>query len=635
MHMKSSENNRKLELLRKSAEALVANKSSVPVVSISEAEILALIQELDVQHVELELQNEELMLAIADSRLLAEKYQNLYDFSPVGHYTLSVQCNIIELNLVGAHLLGRDRSFLKGIKFDFFVTDETKPIFCSFFEKVLRSDKKETCEVILTGKGKELVYVYMTGIAAEKGAICLLTATDISDRKLTERSLAESEHKVRAKLDALLLPEGDIGQLELEDIIDVKSIQVLMEDFYSLTKIGMGIIDLKGKVVVATGWHEICTKFHRANPISCRNCIESDLILTRGIEEGNSRIYKCKNNLWDICTPLFIGNELLGNIFLGQLLFEDEEPDLDVFRLQARNFGFDENDYLNALARVPRWSRETVLQAMNFYSKLTNLLSKLSFGNVKLARSVEDLNRSKQELTEREDILQRVNSNNDKLLSIIAHDLRSPFNGIIGFSNVLIDEVADLKPEEIKQYSQIINESAKNTLTLLDNLLVWARTQAGLITFNRERQELTSILRGITDVLKLNAAIKNISLNHFSIDRIMVYADRNMLETIIRNLISNAIKFTKPGGRIDIYAFQNPDHVEVSIADNGVGMSEQACKKLFLVSSNMTSKGTVGEKGSGLGLLLCKEFVDKHGGMIWAESEEGLGSTFHFTLPNK
>jgi signal transduction histidine kinase len=327
---------------------------------------------------------------------------------------------------MGAQLLGKERSNLKGSKFGFFVSEETQPVFNLFIERIFKNGVKETCEVVLTGNNRQSVYVIITGIPTGKGDACLLTAIDISDRIMAEKSLVETD----ANLHKLLL-------------------------------------------------------------------------------------------------------------------------------------------------------------------------------------------------------------NNDMLLSIIAHDLRSPFNGIIGFSNVLVEEINDLKPEEIKEYSQIINESARNTLTLLDNLLVWARTKAGLVGFNRERLELTSILKEITNVLKLNAAIKNISLNHLSIDGIMVFADRNMLETIIRNLISNAIKFTNPGGRIDINAVQNADYVEVSIADNGVGMSEETCKKLFLVSTNMTSKGTVGEKGSGLGLLLCKEFVDKHGGKIWAESHEGLGSTFHFTIPAK
>ncbi len=626
---------RKFDLLRQKAEELIGKKSHKMNVAYSEAEILGLIHELDIRHVELEIQNEELVSAISETKLLAERYQDLYDFSPTGLITLSSAGDIIGLNLMAAQLLGKERSYLKGSMLGFFVSQETRPVFNLFIEKIFQSGKREACEVVLTTKDREPVYVYIAGTATEKGDTCLLTVTDISDRKHAEEALRESEHHIRVKLEALLLPDGDIGNLELADIIDVEAKQSLMDDFYSLTKIGVGIVDLKGRVLVSTGWQDICTKFHRVNPVSCRNCTESDLYLSSAIEPGSYKVYKCKNNMWDISTPIVVGNKHLGNILLGQFLFEGEEPDYALFRKQAKLYGFDEDEYFKALDRVPRWNKEMVGQAMNFYSKLANFISKLSCSNVLLARSVEDLNRTKQVLGESETNLRKLNINNDKLFSIIAHDLRSPFNAIMGFSNVMIDEINSLKPEEIKEYSHIINDSASSTLALLDNLLMWARTQSGQVGFNRENLVLGPIILEILDVLKLNAIIKNISLDHLPFEGTVVYADKNMLATIIRNLVSNAIKFTNPGGKIVIYAVQNQDSVQISISDSGVGMNQDVCNKIFASVSNMTSRGTANEKGSGLGLVLCKELVAKHGGRIWAESQEGLGSTFHFTIPSK
>ncbi|HEY3309837.1 MAG TPA: PocR ligand-binding domain-containing protein, partial [Desulfuromonadaceae bacterium] len=149
--------------------------------------------------------------------------------------------------------------------------------------------------------------------------------------------------------------------------------------------IGIGIVDLQGKVLVGTGWQDICVKFHRAVPESCAFCHESDISLSSGVAPGTFKEYRCKNNMWDIVTPIMLGDRHLGNIFLGQYLYEDEEPDYELFRAQARRFGYDEADYLAAFDRVPRWSRETVQAAMGFYSKLAQMISKANYNNVVLA----------------------------------------------------------------------------------------------------------------------------------------------------------------------------------------------------------------------------------------------------------
>ncbi len=232
-----------------------------------------------------------------------------------------------------------------------------------------------------------------------------------------------------------------------------------------------------------------------------------------------------------------------------------------------------------------------------------------------------------------EQLLKESNAAKDKIFSIIAHDLRSPFNSILGFSELLIENTQDFEVAEIKKYLGIINSSAKSTLVLLDNLLNWARSQTGKVDFIPEEIGLASIIQEIIELSNLSVKSKNISLNYSSLDEIEVYADENMLMVILRNLISNAIKFTNPNGKIDITALQNDNFIEIAVSDNGVGMKEETRKKLFDISANITTRGTANEKGSGLGLILCKEFVAKHGGKIWVESEVGKGSTFYFTLP--
>lgn len=226
------------------------------------------------------------------------------------------------------------------------------------------------------------------------------------ERKRIEETLRESEMRVRRKLDDILSPEVDVSALELSDIIDCGKIQKMMDGFYRLTRIGIGIIDLHGKVLVGTGWQDICSKFHRVNPESCCLCVESDLELSHNVPVGTFKQYRCKNNMWDIATPIMLAGRHLGNIFLGQFLFDDEVPDYEVFRQQARRFGFNEDEYLAALDRVPRWSRDTVDTAMSFYAAFAEFVGNLSYSNIKLANALEKQKRAEESLREKTHFLQ-------------------------------------------------------------------------------------------------------------------------------------------------------------------------------------------------------------------------------------
>jgi len=246
---------------------------------------------------------------------------------------------------------------------------------------------------------------------------------------------------------------------------------------------------------------------------------------------------------------------------------------------------------------------------------------------------ITELKNTEIALKESEAKLKAVNAVKDRFFSIIAHDLRSPFNSILGFSELLIDNIKNLGEAEVEEFLRMINSSAVNTLSLLDNLLNWAKTQTGEIDFNPERIVLSTIIKEIIEISDSAAKLKKIFLNYIHSDDIEVYTDKNIVKTVLRNLISNAIKFTETGGRITVSAVPRHNQVEITIADNGVGMNEETRRKLFDMSTHITSEGTNKEKGSGLGLVLCKEFVEKLGGNIWVESEEGKGSDFKFTLP--
>ncbi len=228
------------------------------------------------------------------------------------------------------------------------------------------------------------------------------TAIDITARKRAEDALRESEERVRRKLESVLAPEGDLGVLELADLVDTAALQLLMDDFYPLSHMPMAILDLKGRVLVGVGWQDICTRFHRVHAETCRHCHESDLELSAGLAQGEYRLYKCKNNLWDMATPIIVAGQHVGNIFTGQFFFEDETVDREQFRTQARAYGFDEQSYLAALDRIPRLNRQTVDSGMAFFLKLADTLSQLGYSNVKLARLLAERDRLTESLRQSE-----------------------------------------------------------------------------------------------------------------------------------------------------------------------------------------------------------------------------------------
>lgn len=231
--------------------------------------------------------------------------------------------------------------------------------------------------------------------------------------------------------------------------------------------------------------------------------------------------------------------------------------------------------------------------------------------------------------------LQLVNAEKDKFFSIIAHDLKSPFNAIVGFSKLLVDEIKLKNVEEVEKYAEIVLASSYTALDLLTNLMEWARSQTGRLTYQPESFDMHVLIIETVNVFCHIADGKNINVSVDIDAQLPVYADVSMISTVLRNLISNAIKFTHTGGQIIIRAEQLTHHLKVIVSDSGVGMKESVINKLFRIDEKHSTLGTQDEQGTGLGLILCKDFVEKHEGHIWAESAEGIGSNFIFTLKNK
>jgi signal transduction histidine kinase len=227
----------------------------------------------------------------------------------------------------------------------------------------------------------------------------------------------------------------------------------------------------------------------------------------------------------------------------------------------------------------------------------------------------------------------QLNADKDRFISILSHDLKSPFNTLLGLSELLTEDIRKLDINEIEEIANNINKSSRNTYNLLEDILIWARAQQGNIPFLPKELIFINICKDTVEVLKQNATAKNITINILVDEELKVFADIDMLKTVMRNLVSNALKFTNRNGVIDIIAQENSTEITISVTDNGIGITQENLKKLFNISQVLSTTGTEEEKGTGLGLLLCREFVEKHGGKIWAESEYGKGSKFRFTIP--
>lgn len=253
--------------------------------------------------------------------------------------------------------------------------------------------------------------------------------------------------------------------------------------------------------------------------------------------------------------------------------------------------------------------------------------------NIQLREINSLLDAKNDELDEKNKELSATNAAKDRMFSIIAHDLRGPVGNFKTVLNMLLEHGDYFSKEKTQEMLEMLQEVANSTFNLLENLLQWSRSQRDDLLFEPETIVLKDIVGNAFELLQSNAKQKNISLIHTIADDFEMVADKNMITTVIRNLVSNAIKFTKEKGKIEIFAGINNDSVEVTVKDNGVGMEKEVIEKIFSENRQYTTNGTNNEKGSGLGLPLCKEFIKKHNGTLWAESEPDKGSRFTFRLP--
>lgn len=842
--------------LRQKAEMQIP--STLPVFPLSEADTQKLIHELEGHQIELEMQLGELTLAkkqLAES--LAQKYAILYDFAPSGYFTLSREGEIVDANLSGSQMLGKDRSRLIGGRFGFFVTNDTKPKFNGFLENIFNSNTKVSCEITLSVNDNQPMYVQMEGNVTDDKKQCLLNVTDISERKqvenalirqkelltnLTQFSIDLSRLSSEENLEKFVCKQikeftGAVGvlfseynseskmispkHLEMESGLLSKVVSLLddkfqnmrsivdNENYQNITKNVIGKYDsltdatfgsilrpagiLLSAMVKADRYigvsYMVDGKLYGTSllvmdknqpdpPIVFLENIASlvAIALRRKRAEAALKLSLDRNKallganpdlmfvfdsacrIIDFHTesidqlytqPEFFLNKTVNEVFSPEIslmthrcvnaVLSTGRPDYSTYELpsgdtvrsyESRYVLCGKNEVLSIVRDITesKWAEEALLNQKRQYD---NLVSKIPVGvyilrskpdgsfaldyvsprmaemlNLSVESLLADVNTickaihpadvdgfqtlnqdgifqhrpfnwtgrvvadgnikwmhfrstpellkngdilwhglivditerklAEQEISLKNEVLSNLVAEKDRFFSIVAHDLRSPFNSILGLTQVLYEDLSNMKPDETQRIASALRDSAHSVYDLLENLLEWSRIKRGITSFDPESFLLASQIDEFIQPILESANKKLIEISYSVPKDLVVFADLNMMGSILRNLTSNAVKFTPKNGKVFLSAqFTGDQNIEISVKDSGIGMNKSILNKLFNIDRNNNRRGTDGESSSGLGLIICKEFVEKHGGRIWAESLEGKGSTFYLTLPQK
>ena len=677
--MKNTDKKSDVTTLRQKAEEMLEKTSLKTTSHLSEIEIVNLVHELEVHQIELEMQYNELLLAKEKEEAAFEKYTELYDFAPTGYFTLSREGEIIGLNLSGGDMLGMDRSRLLCKRFGYFVSDETKPTFTLFLDKIFYNKAKEICEVILSVDGKLPISVHLNGTISENEEQCFITAVDITKHKLTEEALRESEKflKETQTIAQLGAYSFDIisGKWSSSEVLDSiygidanfdKSVEgwaaiihpewsQIMLDYFNNEVIGNKVkFDKVYKIIRQKDKEERWVHglgellFNDKNePIKMIGTIQ-DITerqhtdeklrqLSQAVEQSPvSIIITDTTGAIQYVNPKFLQingyrfEEVIGKNprFLNSGLTSSEEYEELWKTLQEGNEWHGEFHNKRKDGSL-YWESASISPILNAQGITTHYIAiKEDITERKLAE--EELIKTK-ELAEEKDRLKSA------FLANMSHEIRTPMNGILGFTELLKEP--NLKLEEQQEYVRIIQESGIRMLNIINDIIDISKIESKQMKISITETNINDKIEYIFNFFKPEITNKGIHLsykNGLPSKESIINTDSEKVYAILTNLVKNAIKFTDKGNIEFGYALKannKPAELEFFVKDTGVGVPKDRQQAIFdrFIQANVLDKRSF--QGAGLGLSISKAYTEMLGGKIWIESEDGKGSSFYFTIP--